>query len=271
MGAQGLAGDGHRVGARALHADRVASQVSAGRQKLPLSYPSRNGKADRRRLAASQRVRIQRPAHRGDPDPRCPPRYGQPQSRGTAAHGRCRGALSAGTAALRPARMDGRNVASGNRSAQIRSRRWRESDAHPRDPDDFPADQPGGKRLTDSHPGHRAAGPPGPAALATRARWARWRLIELLHPIPSVVTTVTPIGFALVFGLQIDDWRISWIAAIMLLVQFSISALNEWADQDLDARSNRRQPTPLGLLSPRTAVVIAVVGAVAALLLRGLL
>ena len=59
----------------------------------------------------------------------------------------------------------------------------------------------------------------------------------------------------------------SWIAAIMLLVQFSISALNEWADQDLDARSDRRRPIPLGLLSPRTAVVIAVVGAVAALVL----
>jgi len=78
---------------------------------------------------------------------------------------------------------------------------------------------------------------------------------------------VTAIGFALVFGLRIDDWRMSWIAAIMLLVQFSISALNEWADQDLDARSDRRRPIPLGLLSPRTAVVIAVVGAVAALVL----
>ena len=59
----------------------------------------------------------------------------------------------------------------------------------------------------------------------------------------------------------------SWIAAIMLLVQFSISALNEWADQDLDARGGRPRPIPLGLLSARTAVVIAVVGAVAALVL----
>ena len=75
------------------------------------------------------------------------------------------------------------------------------------------------------------------------------------------------IGFALVFGLQIDDWRIWWIAAIMLLVQFSVSALNEWADQDLDARSGRLRPIPLGLLSSRSAVVVAALGAAAAIAL----
>jgi len=53
----------------------------------------------------------------------------------------------------------------------------------------------------------------------------------------------------------------------MLLVQFSISSLNEWADQDLDGLSGRPRPIPLGLLSPRTAVVVAVLFAVAALAL----
>ena len=53
----------------------------------------------------------------------------------------------------------------------------------------------------------------------------------------------------------------------MLLVQFSISALNEWADQDLDARGGRPRPIPLGLLSSRTAVVVAVLGAAAAVAL----
>jgi 4-hydroxybenzoate polyprenyltransferase len=51
----------------------------------------------------------------------------------------------------------------------------------------------------------------------------------------------------------------------MLLVQFSISALNEWADRDLDRRSGRRRPIPLGLLSPGLALSVAVVGAVGAL------
>lgn len=92
-------------------------------------------------------------------------------------------------------------------------------------------------------------------------------MLALLHPIPSVVTTLAAVGFAIVFGLPIDDWRIGWIAAIMLLVQFSVSALNEWADQDLDARGGRARPIPLGLLSSRTAVVVAVLGAAAAVAL----
>ena len=53
----------------------------------------------------------------------------------------------------------------------------------------------------------------------------------------------------------------------MLLVQFSISALNDWADQDLDTRSGRPRPIPLGLLSPRTAVVVAALGAAASVAL----
>ena len=53
----------------------------------------------------------------------------------------------------------------------------------------------------------------------------------------------------------------------MLLAQVSISALNEWADADLDARGGRLRPIPLGLLSPRTAVVVAVLAAAGALAL----
>src|SRR5207244_12622782 len=113
--------------------------------------------------------------------------------------------------------MDRRWCESGDLPAQSRSGQWREGDADARDPDDFPADRPGGARSTDSHPGHRAAGPPGPAALTARAGWARWRVIELLHPIPSVLTTLAAAGFALAFGLPTDDWRIWCIDAFMLL------------------------------------------------------
>jgi 4-hydroxybenzoate polyprenyltransferase len=56
----------------------------------------------------------------------------------------------------------------------------------------------------------------------------------------------------------------------MLLVQFSISALNEWADADLDRQADRRRPIPLGLLSPGTALTVAVVCAVGAFLLSTL-
>jgi 4-hydroxybenzoate polyprenyltransferase len=53
----------------------------------------------------------------------------------------------------------------------------------------------------------------------------------------------------------------------MLLVQFSISALNEWADADLDQRAGRRRPIPLGLVSAGSALGVAVVCAVGAFLL----
>jgi 4-hydroxybenzoate polyprenyltransferase len=99
---------------------------------------------------------------------------------------------------------------------------------------------------------------------------ARWTVLELLHPIPSLLTTMAAGGFALVFGIGLGDIRLWWIAAIMLLVQFSISALNEWADADLDRQAGRRRPIPLGLVSKSTALTVAVLCAVAAFLLSTL-
>jgi len=95
-------------------------------------------------------------------------------------------------------------------------------------------------------------------------------MLELLHPIPSLLTTLAAVGFAGIFGIGLGDARLWWIAGIMLLVQFSISALNEWADADLDRRAGRRRPIPLGLLSRGTALNVAVLGAVGAFLLSAL-
>jgi 4-hydroxybenzoate polyprenyltransferase len=78
------------------------------------------------------------------------------------------------------------------------------------------------------------------------------------------------VGFALIFGIGPGDVRLWWIGAIMLLVQFSISALNEWADTDLDRQAGRRRPIPLGLMSPATALTVAVLCAVGAFLLSTL-
>ena len=74
-------------------------------------------------------------------------------------------------------------------------------------------------------------------------------------------------GFAWIFGIGPGDRRFWWVAAIMLLVQFSISALNEWADADLDRRAGRQRPIPLGLVSPGAALRVAVACAVGAFLL----
>jgi 4-hydroxybenzoate polyprenyltransferase len=58
-----------------------------------------------------------------------------------------------------------------------------------------------------------------------------------------------------------------WVAAIMLLAQFSISALNDWADRDRDAQAGRRRPIPLGLVRADAALAFAVVCAALSLVL----
>jgi 4-hydroxybenzoate polyprenyltransferase len=100
-----------------------------------------------------------------------------------------------------------------------------------------------------------------------RAGAAPWTTLELLHPIPSLLTSLAAAGFAWLFGIGPLDVRFWWIVGTMLLVQFSISALNEWADADLDRRSGRRRPIPLGLVSPGTAMGVAVVCALGAFLM----
>jgi len=100
---------------------------------------------------------------------------------------------------------------------------------------------------------------------ARAAPW--WTILELLHPIPSLLTTLAAAGFAWIFGIGLRDSRLWWIGGIMLLVQFSISALNDWADADLDRRAARRRPIPLGLVSPGAALNVSVVCAVGAFLL----
>jgi 4-hydroxybenzoate polyprenyltransferase len=85
-----------------------------------------------------------------------------------------------------------------------------------------------------------------------------------------LLTTLAAVGFALIFGIGPGDVRLWSIGAIMLLVQFSISALNEWADADLDRKAGRPRPIPLGLVSPGTALTAAVLCAVAAFLLSTL-
>ena len=103
-----------------------------------------------------------------------------------------------------------------------------------------------------------------------RADSAPWTILELLHPIPSVLTTLAALGIAWIFGIGPRDLRFWWIAGIMLLVQFSISSLNDWADADLDRRAGRRRPIPLGLVSPSAALQVAVACAVGAFFLSAL-
>lgn len=98
-----------------------------------------------------------------------------------------------------------------------------------------------------------------------RARAAPWTILEVLHPVPSVLTTAAAVAFGAIFGIALTDAKMWWIIAIMLLVQFSISALNDWADADLDALAGRHRPIPLKLMSARTALFLALASAAGAL------
>lgn len=80
--------------------------------------------------------------------------------------------------------------------------------------------------------------------------------MQLLHPGPSLATTGGALVFALLFGITPSDFRFWLIGGVMLLMQFSISALNDWADRERDA--GRDRPIPAGLLDPRYALVFGI-------------
>jgi 4-hydroxybenzoate polyprenyltransferase len=90
-------------------------------------------------------------------------------------------------------------------------------------------------------------------------------LLELVHPLPSLATAAAAVAFGLVFRLSLPT--LAWVAAIMLLAQFSISALNDWADRDRDALAGRQRPIPLGMVSATAGLAFALSCGVLSLLL----
>jgi len=106
--------------------------------------------------------------------------------------------------------------------------------------------------------------------MATQAyRTGKWDwliAVRLFHPIPSLVTALTAMGIAVICRMSPASGRFWLLGLAMLLAQFSISALNDWADQSRDRDAQRARPIPLGIISPRVAVVTAVACACAAIL-----
>ncbi|HEY8678706.1 MAG TPA: UbiA family prenyltransferase [Candidatus Dormibacteraeota bacterium] len=90
-------------------------------------------------------------------------------------------------------------------------------------------------------------------------------MVELIHPGPSLATAAVATAFGLLLGLPAGDHRLPLVGGIILLTQVSISALNEWADAHLDAAANRPRPIPLGLVTRRTALLVAIASGLAAL------
>jgi 4-hydroxybenzoate polyprenyltransferase len=74
--------------------------------------------------------------------------------------------------------------------------------------------------------------------------------------------------FAWLFGIPANELRVWSIGAVMLLMQVSISALNDWADRDRDLGRNR--PIAVGLLDPQYALAFALVSGLASVGLAAL-
>jgi len=92
-------------------------------------------------------------------------------------------------------------------------------------------------------------------------------ILALFHPLPSIATTAAAVAFALIFRLPPGDPRFWRLALTMLLAQFSISALNDWADRQRDTQARRPRPLAVGVLSPAAALAGAVACAALALAL----
>ena len=81
-------------------------------------------------------------------------------------------------------------------------------------------------------------------------------LLRLVHPFPSILNAVLVFGIANVAGSTFETAVL--LALGMLGIQFCIGAVNDLYDEVLDAESKPFKPIPAGLISRRTAWVVAV-------------
>lgn len=98
-------------------------------------------------------------------------------------------------------------------------------------------------------PGKDGCSSPDPSPSRPRA------FIRLLHPFPSFLNAAVVAVFACV---AVRGWpgivTVASLSLTMLLIQFAIGALNDWADRHLDARTKPAKPIPSGLVSAPVAL-----------------
>ncbi len=90
-------------------------------------------------------------------------------------------------------------------------------------------------------------------------------LVRLVHPFPSLLTASATAAIAALAGAPAHT--AGRLGLAMLAVQYSIGALNDLVDAPLDARQKPRKPIPSGLISPRTAAMVAIGAAALGILL----
>jgi len=88
----------------------------------------------------------------------------------------------------------------------------------------------------------------------------------LIHPLPSLATTLAALVLTLAMGVGPKEPRLYTVGVVILLTQVSISALNDWADRAADSATGRWRPIAMGRITPGLALGIAVLAAAGALL-----
>lgn len=96
----------------------------------------------------------------------------------------------------------------------------------------------------------------------TRTLSARlWAVTRLVHPFPAALVVVLSVALLCVGYRGIPPAGFLLRAAgVVALSQITVGALNEYVDREDDAASQPEKPIPAGLVSPRTALVLVLVG-----------
>ncbi|MDQ3938208.1 MAG: UbiA family prenyltransferase [Chloroflexota bacterium] len=92
--------------------------------------------------------------------------------------------------------------------------------------------------------------------------------LRVVHPFPSALNALLVLALAQLAGG--DPMVAGVLAGAMLALQFSIGAANDVFDERFDSRSKPTKPIPAGLITRRTAVLLAASSAAVALAVAAL-
>jgi 4-hydroxybenzoate polyprenyltransferase len=82
--------------------------------------------------------------------------------------------------------------------------------------------------------------------------------LALVHPFPSALNALLVLGLALLAGGEPAAGAALGLAASMLGIQFSIGALNDYFDVDLDVVAKPAKPIPSGVVTRQSALAVGV-------------
>ncbi|HWH36603.1 MAG TPA: UbiA family prenyltransferase [Candidatus Limnocylindrales bacterium] len=83
--------------------------------------------------------------------------------------------------------------------------------------------------------------------------------IALVHPFPSALNALLVLGLALLAGGEGAAGAALGLALVMLGIQFSIGAMNDYFDVDLDIVAKPEKPIPSGVVSRQVALGVGII------------